>query len=225
MEICFFPGVRAEAFLLVILNMFLISFLFDFVFHHPSLTLSKHVPPLSFIFFKFMAQCPATAYNSGPRPSVIFNSPYNQKPTKLTGSDGLEEMFKTPSHARRRTIFSIPETSESPKKTYGVSGGAPPPSMKTLLIPLLVLHLILLGSLLTLLVAEVTHQVDQVVQVLLTLVLLMMVVMVVVQTGGITIQMGERNLTLLMVKVNLRLILTTSCVLKWFLNGMAILAY
>ena len=69
----------------------------------------------------------STAYNSGPRPSVIFNSPYNQKPTNLTGSDGLEEMFKTPAHARRRTIFSIPETSESPKRTYGVTGGAPPP--------------------------------------------------------------------------------------------------
>ena len=31
----------------------------------------------------------STAHNSGPRPSVIFNSPYNQKHTKLTGSDGL----------------------------------------------------------------------------------------------------------------------------------------
>ena len=69
----------------------------------------------------------STVYNNGPRPSVIFNSPYNQKPTNLTGSDGLKEMFKTLAHARRRTIFSIPETSESPKNTYGVTGGAPPP--------------------------------------------------------------------------------------------------
>ena len=65
---------------------------------------------------------------------------------------------------RRRTSFSIPGTSESPKKTYGVTGGTPPPRddpihlmMKTLLIPLLVVHLILLGSMLTLLVAEVDH--------------------------------------------------------------------
>ena len=63
-----------------------------------------------------------------PRCSFVFNSPYNQDPTKLTGSDSLEEMFHTPvDHARRRTLFSIPESLEVPRRAYGISGVAPPP--------------------------------------------------------------------------------------------------
>ena len=63
-----------------------------------------------------------------PRCSFIFNSPYNQDPTKLTGSDGLEEMFHTPvDHTRRRTLFSIPESPEVSRRAYRISGGAPPP--------------------------------------------------------------------------------------------------
>ncbi|KAF8469336.1 hypothetical protein JB92DRAFT_3135386 [Gautieria morchelliformis] len=69
----------------------------------------------------------STAYTRGPRPSLNFRSPYNQDPTKLIGSDGLEEMFQTPAPNRRRTIFSIPESSVVPSRTHGVSGGAPPP--------------------------------------------------------------------------------------------------
>ena len=53
----------------------------------------------------------------------VFNSPYNPDPTKLTGSDGLDEMFHTPvDHARRRTLFSIPESPEVPRWAYGISG-------------------------------------------------------------------------------------------------------
>ena len=66
-------------------------------------------------------------YNHRPRPSFAINSPYHQNPTKLTGSEGLGELFHASGHNRRRTIFNIPETSEAPQRTYAVSGGAPPP--------------------------------------------------------------------------------------------------
>ena len=57
-----------------------------------------------------------TTYNRGPRKSALKNSPYQQDLTKLTSSEGLEEIFNPPVHHRRQTIFSVPETI-SPK-TY-----------------------------------------------------------------------------------------------------------
>ena len=70
----------------------------------------------------------STVYNRGPHLSSISTSPYHQKSTKLTKSEGLKEMFTPLGHTRRTTIFSVPET-PTPKvttRTYTASHlGAP----------------------------------------------------------------------------------------------------
>ena len=46
-----------------------------------------------------------------PRCSFVFNSSYNQDPTKLTRSDGLEEMFHTTvDFARKRCFGTLEKT-------------------------------------------------------------------------------------------------------------------
>ena len=161
-----------------------------------------------------------------PRRFFVFNSPYNQDPTKLTGSDGLEEMSHTPvDHARRRTLFHIPETREVPRWAYGISGGAPPPpgdgppddedssSSPSSPSPLLPrptsfpwIDLILL--------ADLMEMVDH-------LMVALEVDMAQLQSGGMVIKGENLILMLLLDKASLKLTLTTNCILKWFQNGMA----
>ena len=60
--------------------------------------------------YQEVRQQQTTAYNRGPRKSAFKNLPYQQDPTKLTSSEGLEEVFNPPVHHWRQIIFSIPET-------------------------------------------------------------------------------------------------------------------
>ena len=48
--------------------------------------------------YQEVRQQQTTAYNRGPRKSALKNSPYQKDLTKLTSSEGLEEMFNPPVH-------------------------------------------------------------------------------------------------------------------------------
>ena len=52
-------------------------------------------------------------YDPELRRSTVRESPYMQDPTGLSSAEGFEELFQPSRHWRRKTMFSIPETTES----------------------------------------------------------------------------------------------------------------
>ena len=68
----------------------------------------------------------STVYGRGPRPS-LFNSPYRQDPSKLTGSTVMDDMFYTPPSIQRTISTNQPDPSRVSNRTHGASGGGAPP--------------------------------------------------------------------------------------------------
>ncbi|KAF8585407.1 hypothetical protein K439DRAFT_1615950 [Ramaria rubella] len=102
--------------------------------HHPYVPHSVQLNPDQDgpIDHGFIKHRQLEAYNRGPRLSALSNSPYHRLPTKLTSSEGLEEMFgsnRESRHSRRATMFNIPETPYQPVSTPAnvkSTAGAPP---------------------------------------------------------------------------------------------------
>ncbi|KAF8590391.1 hypothetical protein K439DRAFT_1612026 [Ramaria rubella] len=102
--------------------------------HHPYVPHSVQLNPDQDgpIDHSFIKRRQSAAYNRGPRLSALSNSPYHRLPTKLTSSEGMEEMFgltRESRHSRRATMFNIPETPYQPVSTPAnveSTAGAPP---------------------------------------------------------------------------------------------------